>query len=118
MKTAVLPWPPSTNRLYRSPRSGPLAGRTLLSAEARVYKKQAAAVLFDAAGLPPGKVGVRIVAHPPDRRRRDLDNLVKIILDCCKDTLFGDDSEIDHLTIERGELDRPEGSIMVEVWAL
>ena len=117
MRTTTLPWPPSTNRLYRSPRRGPLAGRTLLSAEARAYKAKAMAMMHHPVPLA-GKVGVRIVAHPPDRRRRDLDNLAKIVLDCCKDTLFVDDSEIDHLTIERGEIDRPAGSLLVEVWPL
>ena len=37
----ALPWPPSANRLWRSPNKGPLRGRHLLSPEARRYKDNA-----------------------------------------------------------------------------
>ena len=115
-RTTTLPWPPSTNRLYRSPRSGPLAGRTLLSAEARAYKAKAMAMIHHPNPLT-GKVGVRIVAHPPDRRRRDLDNILKIVLDCCKGQCFDDDANIDHLEVLRGDA-LPPGRIEVSVWPL
>ncbi len=117
-----LPWPPSTNRLWRSPNRGPLKGRHLLSKEARAYKAEVAAIIavqmYEAAVAPmPGRVGVRLVACPPDRRKRDLDNIIKIVLDSCKGQCFDDNANIDHLEVLRGDL-APPGSIEVTVWMM
>lgn len=55
-----------------------------------------------------------ISACPPDRRQRDLDNLHKGVLDALAFAcVFDDDSQVDDLRIVRGELDRPEESVMV-----
>ena len=46
---------------------------------------------------------VRIVAHPPDRRRRDLDNMLKALLDSLTHAkIWEDDYCIDALEIRRG----------------
>lgn len=102
----ALPWPPSGNKLWRSPNSGPLRGRTLLSAEARQYKSKVQTIvdLLDCEPVS-GRVFVSMTACPPDRRRRDLDNLLKIILDSLKGAAFGDDSLVDRLLIERGPVE-------------
>ena len=111
----ALPWPPSANMLWRSPNRGPLRGRHLLSPAARRYKDNTRAIL-DALNLDPipGRVAVALVAHPPDRRRRDLDNLVKIVLDSLKGAAFGDDHLIDRISIERGDVE-PGGLIRVRI---
>jgi len=44
---------------------------------------------------------VTITAFPPDKRKRDLDNLLKAPLDALQ-FLYGDDSKICELTIKRG----------------
>ena len=113
----ALPWPPSTNRLWRCPTSGKLRGRHLLSTEARRYKDNARHALEAQDVEPlPGHVAVDMVAHPPDRRRRDLDNIIKIILDSLKGRAFGDDSNVVRLSIERGAVE-PGGRIRVCVRA-
>ena len=49
-----------------------------------------------------GRLGVSINAHPPDARRRDLDNLFKSVLDSLQHAnVFLDDSQIDFLSIHR-----------------
>ena len=111
----ALPWPPSTNRLWRCPTSGPLRGRHLLSPEARQYKDNAQTIL-DALDVEPipGHVAVDMVAHPPDRRRRDLDNIIKIILDSLKGRAFGDDSNVVDIHIRRGDVEQG-GMVKVQV---
>mgnify|MGYP000985260285 FL=1 len=42
-----------------------------------------------------------IYAAPPDRRRRDLDNLLKPLLDALSGYAYRDDSQIDRLEIVR-----------------
>lgn len=64
------------------------------------------------------RVAVRIAVHPPNRRKFDLDNLCKSILDAM--TYVGaweDDEQIDDLHLMRGEI-VPDGCVIVEVTEL
>ena len=104
------------------PQPWPLKGRHLLNKEARAYKAEVSGIIamqmYEAAVAPmPGRVGVRLMACPPDRRKRDLDNIIKIVLDSCKGRCFEDDANIDHLEVLRGDV-LPPGSIEVSVWMI
>ena len=71
-------WPPSVNHYTTVVR-----GRKILSNHGRKYEKQSILGLVEQhapKGLK-GRIEVDIEAHPPDKRRRDLDNLLKPILD-------------------------------------
>lgn len=109
-----LPWAPSVNAMWRTPHSGPLAGRTLLSEEGRRYRRAVAdAVMVQ--GRPrmgQHRVAIDIEVRMPDRRRRDLDNLPKAVLDGLTHAgVWEDDSQIDDLRIWRS--DRPGGVLVV-----
>lgn len=97
-----LPWPPSTNRIWRN-----VKGKTLLSAEGRQFRELAAryCVIAGAAGKRlSGQLSVTVVAYAPDRRRRDLDNLLKPTLDALTHAgVWGDDSQVSDLRIRWGE---------------
>jgi crossover junction endodeoxyribonuclease RusA len=101
----VLPWPPSANHYWRHLSSGKLAGRTLISEEGRVFREQvqrnAMAEKWPRFGAD-ARLSVRILAYMPDRRRRDLDNLLKSAMDALTHAgVWADDSQIDSLLIER-----------------
>lgn len=103
--TVTLPWPPSTNRIWRNVAvSG--KPRTLLSQEGRVYRKAAADACLVAklAGKQiPDRLALRLVVLAPDRRARDLDNTVKAVQDALTHAgVWLDDSQIDRLLVERG----------------
>ena len=51
-----------------------------------------------------GRVKLDIVANVPDRRRRDLDNILKSMLDALAGHIYQDDSQIVDLRIVRGEV--------------
>lgn len=111
-----LPYPPSTNRLWRSVR-----GRNILSEEGRQYRSEGLWVLqgIQATTRPAwphtGRLSVTMTAYPPDNRRRDLDNLLKAVLDLLTHGgVYGDDSQIDRLTIQRGPV-TPGGFVRVEI---
>ena len=76
--TLTLPWPPSVNRYWRT-----FQGRMIISAEGRSYRKAVADQVLIQRGAKhyEGKLRVTIEAWRPDRRRRDLDNLLKAVLD-------------------------------------
>jgi crossover junction endodeoxyribonuclease RusA len=100
MLTITLPYPPSVNRYWRS-----VKGRVLISAEGRTYRDSAAifakSVLRGAKPLTV-RLSVSIELSPPDRRRRDIDNVLKALLDSLTYSgVWLDDSQIDRLTIER-----------------
>lgn len=93
----TLPYPPTVNTYYRN-----VKGRTLISKKGREYRKAVIATVPMTAMMK-GKLSVRIIAHVPDKRRRDLDNLLKAPLDALQAAgVYLDDSQIDSLFIARG----------------
>lgn len=98
MFTAELPYPPSVNHYYRH-----VGFRTLISREGRAYRKRVCSILR-AAGVTPmsGPLDVELDLHPPDKRRRDVDNVLKSLLDSLQHgRLYHDDSQIVRLSAEK-----------------
>lgn len=117
MVRLTLPWPPSVNRLWRSYR-----GRNILSKEGRDYYEQAKAVVLTQRGGAhwplQGPLSLRVECYPPDRRRRDLSNLLKAPEDLLtKCGVWEDDSQLDLITIRRREPCKG-GRLEVEVMPL
>lgn len=106
--TLTLPYPPTLNTYWRNVR-----GKTLISRDGRAYRRTVCDLaLFHGVTLHEGRLDVAVVVHPPDKRRRDLDNLTKALLDALEHAgAYQDDSQIDRLLIERGE--RREGGCVV-----
>ncbi len=106
-----LPFPPSMNHYYR--RVGP---RTLISREGRAYRERVCSVLAELGVREvPGRLALAIEAYPPDRRRRDLDNLIKALADALEHGgAYRDDSQIDLLAIARREPERG-GAVIVRL---
>lgn len=101
----TLPWPPSVNTYWRHPTRGALAGRHLISEEGRRYRRLIADHVFvkHVRSKYAGRLAVTILAFPPDKRRRDLDNILKALLDSITHAgVIEDDSLIDDLRIVRG----------------
>ncbi|OQB78625.1 MAG: Crossover junction endodeoxyribonuclease RusA [Planctomycetes bacterium ADurb.Bin126] len=102
MTVLTLPYPPSINHYWRH--VGP---RTLISREGRTFRANVCALLAGGGPRKPpagGRIALAMDAFPPDRRRRDLDNILKAVLDALGQAgVYGDDSQIDHLLVRRGE---------------
>lgn len=112
MVQLTLPWPPTVNTYWRQWR-----GRMILSAKGREYRQRVLGQLGERSPLL-GRLAVQIAAYPPDKRRRDLDNLHKGILDALGAAgIYADDSQIDELRIIRREI-VSGGEIYVEVTEL
>lgn len=97
-----LPWPPSVNHYWR--RKG---SRYFVSSEGKAYKDSVYYLCTQYRGLfkPCDRLSLFIDAYPPDKRRRDLDNLIKAIQDSLQYAgVYEDDSQIDCLTIKRNTL--------------
>lgn len=60
-----------------------------------------------------GSLALTIIVQPPDRRRRDLDDVLKAMLDAMTHTgIWADDSDIDDLRIVRAGV-QPGGRVFV-----
>ena len=93
----VLPFPPSVNRYYRH-----VGYRTLLSREGRQYREAVCALLAGRVGQPlSGPLEVQLDLYPPDRRRRDWDNVHKATWDSLQHAgVFSDDNQIKKGVVE------------------
>lgn len=93
----TMPWPPSVNTYWRT-----FQGRMIISADGRAYRKAVADQVLVQSGAKhlAGKLVVEIEAWRPDNRRRDLDNLLKAVLDGLTHAgVWDDDSNIVDLRI-------------------
>lgn len=119
-----LPMPPSLNH-YRAifqptPASGKQFNRTahrarlITSADGRAYLahvKRVCAHIFDPLT---GRLQVSVTICYRDRRKIDLDNRLKALLDGLKEAkVFEDDSQIDVLHVKRGPVSPPDGHVIV-----
>lgn len=104
-----LPYPPSVNQYYRK-----LRNTMVISERGRRFLKEVKATV----GVVETQLGsllVEIEVYPPDRRKRDIDNVCKATLDALtKAGVYQDDSQIDILVvIRRGIV--PDGCLQVKV---
>lgn len=99
-----LPWPPSVNSMWRCYR-----GRNILSKAGREWFAAAAQLVQEQwASTVQTPIRVEILVYPPDRRKRDIDNLAKPCLDALvKGMALADDSLVDMLSIERRPSEKP-----------
>ena len=108
-----LPYPPSLNTYWRNVR-----GRTLLSKKGREYR----AIVTSLAALSKIRLGdvplvVSIEAWMPDRRRRDVDNILKAAIDAMQHGgMYDDDSQIVDLRIVKRGVEKP-GKLIVKLAA-
>lgn len=119
----TLPYPPSVNRYWRHPTRGKLAGRHLISAEGRAYRTAVMAECMRQGVFKKrleGRLEIGLHLIPPDKRRRDLDNALKGLLDSLVyASVVLDDSQFDRITITRGTKTKPSeknGLVYVVIW--
>lgn len=97
-----LPWPPGNNHLFSVFR-----GRKIKSKKGREYTESVTQQIIKANQQYQlaGRLKVKILAYPPTRARRDLDNLFKAPLDSLtKAGVIADDSLIDDVRMVRCEV--------------
>lgn len=98
----TIPFPPSVNTYW-----GFRGSRRFLTARATAFKTQVNTEFSRSGheGFANQRLKVTIELYPPDRRIRDIDNVVKSTLDAlCQSGVFVDDGQIDVLHVERKEV--------------
>lgn len=100
----ILPWPPTVNSYYVKNRAA-----VYISPKGKNFRDDVAEAIMqqapDAHIPEDDRIMMEVVLFPPDKRKRDLDNHMKALLDAMtKVGLWEDDSQIDQLQIYRGEI--------------
>lgn len=95
-----LNWPPTVNNYYTKTKRGIFIskkGREFREGIITAVNEQAPGVFLDS------PIECKVILSPPDKRKRDLDNYMKALLDAITHSgLWEDDSLIDQLFIYRG----------------
>lgn len=110
--SVTLPPPPSVNTYWRTFR-----GRMLISAKGREYRQTVANTVAwrELRPMFSGLVSVELTFCPPDKRRRDLDNLLKATFDALTSAgVWADDNQVNEFTVRRGKQIKG-GALFVEV---
>lgn len=96
----LLPWPPSVNHYW-----GQAGKHRFIGKRGKEFRKAVAEACIEAAVEPlEGRLAVHVNLYPPDRRKRDIDNILKSLLDACEHAgCYESDSQIDELHIVRKE---------------
>lgn len=109
----VLPFPPSVNHYWGT------RGKTrYIAAAGKAFRTEVLARWYEARqqGFGRKRLQVTIVLHPGDRRRRDVDNCCKAILDALAAArVFEDDEQVDDLHTKRGAIRRGDACAVVTV---
>ena len=106
----TLPWPPSMNTYWR--RHGHIMH---VSHAGKKFQRAVLAIVGERQGFGDSRVSVSVRAFPPDKRRRDIDNILKPLGDALtRAGLWGDDEQIDDLRIVRAEITKG-GRVEVEI---
>ena len=106
---------PSINHYYRR-----VGNKILISREGREFRQAVMRLLAGSRGdfCRDAKLALMLDAFPPDRRRRDLDNLLKPSLDALEHAeIFENDGDIDLLVVRRNII-VPDGMLSVELQRL
>jgi len=117
--TFEMPYPPSVNNAWRMVRVGNRC-RMVQSREGRAYRIRACAQLASV-GRPMLACPMRVVVtlHPPDRRKkRDVDNTLKALLDALQHGgVICDDSQVQDLRVLKTDPVKG-GSATVEIYPI
>lgn len=106
-----LPWPVSINRYLR--RAGVVMHTTK---EAKQYRKDVGWLCANAPRFGSARLSLDISAFPPDNRKRDIDNIQKVLIDSLMHAgLFDDDSQIKDLRTRMFEVRKPHGAVLVKI---
>lgn len=118
----ALPYPPSVNHYKR-------VGRTVHTKsgkrfQIRVNTAQTNKFLADVQAqawkegvksFGSATISVKVLVFPPDKRKRDLDNILKVLLDSLQNGgLFDNDHQIARLHVERKSI-IPKGQVIVTI---
>ena len=111
MLVLSLPLPPSVNS-YRTI----FRNRMGISKAGKEFKAKVSdyVIEYKVPKLGAARLEMKVVLYPRDKRKQDIDNRIKALWDALGDAgVFDDDEQIDVLLIERGEIKKGGGCLVM-----
>jgi crossover junction endodeoxyribonuclease RusA len=111
MLVLSLPLPPSVNS-YRTI----FRNRMGISKAGREFKAKVSGYVIEykVPKLGAARLEMKVILYPRDKRKQDIDNRIKALWDALGDAgVFDDDEQIDVLLIERGEIKKGGGCLVM-----
>lgn len=110
-----LPYPPSVNNYWHA-----TGKRRYISPAGKKFTEEVNLIVknnkFKTFGSAP--LGISVMIHPRSKRKFDLDNTLKAILDALmKANVYDDDSQFEYIEIARGEA-RDGGAAVVHIYEI
>ena len=113
-KTIRLPFPPSLNTAWRSTPKG-----VLLAKSGRQYRENVFAAVLAEPDRPrfgSARVSISIDMHRGDRRKYDIDNYAKSVLDAIVEAgVIDDDEQVDELRLRRCDVEPGNGFVILTI---
>ena len=113
--TFTLPFPPSINDYYRRR----VKGGVYIDSTGQAFRKavvERLSFIFKGGKPTTSDIEMQVEMYPKDRRRRDVDNILKPLLDAMEHAgVYKNDSQIKKLTIEKFEPRDKTGSVVVTI---
>lgn len=107
-----LPLPPTLNQYYRAK---VIKGKPIIYKSDKGYFDKVACLVSKS---PTNKrLKIAVTVHFSDKRTQDIDNRLKALLDALNGRIWADDSQIDKIEIDRGEIIKG-GLVKLKVWEL
>jgi crossover junction endodeoxyribonuclease RusA len=106
-----LPLPPSVNHYW-----GTHGHRRYVSKAGVLFKEQVSdyVIEYRVPKLGAARLEMKVVLFPKDRRKQDIDNRIKALWDALADAgVFDNDEQIDVLMVERGEIKKGGGCLVI-----
>ena len=96
-----LPYPPSVNHYW-----GQMGNRRFVGKAGVLFRQEVKIIaLKRTQSLYNERLSVKVYLHPPDKRKRDIDNVLKSLFDAMEHAgVYENDSQIDELYIKRCEV--------------
>jgi len=107
-----LPFPPSVNKYYRR-----VGKNVVISKRGREYREEVISIFKGLKKDPiDGQIAMGIDAYPPDKRRRDIDNILKALLDALEHAgAYQNDNQIVKLLVSKHE-PMTGGKVIVRIY--
>lgn len=109
----AFPLPPSVNFYWRLGPHG-----FYIAKQGIAFRQEVCAIALAAGVRKPllCRIALDIMVTMPDKRRRDLDNVLKALLDSMAHAgIYRDDEQVDSITIRRGDVIKRKGGCVVLV---
>ena len=96
-----LPYPPSVNHYW-----GQMGNRRFVGKAGMLFRQEVKIIaLKRTQSLYNERLSVKVYLYPPDKRKRDIDNVLKSLFDAMEHAgVYENDSQIDELYIKRCEV--------------